>query len=258
MNSLKKVADKQAADARIRGTGSRLDVVVEQRKPAEKFWTFSFRQYRQIEFFAFDNPKISTKWFVSLLQRLADLGRTRLDEVFLDKRAADQAHFHPINWTQKNIPISRDDLHWVDEKYLKNPDEYPIRQFAISNSLGRVIGFLDESRVFQIILLDPLHNIQPTKSYGYQVNPCNPLDCELTQLRASIEHVLDRSPECECGVRQKVRQNLADQNRPDMQTILMVPTHEHVVADAQELIQLINTDYGEILKAGIETLLARA
>ena len=52
----------------------------------------------------------------------------------------------------------------VDSVYLDNPEDYPWQQFQITRANGRVIGFWDEYHVFQVVLLDPEHNMQPCKS----------------------------------------------------------------------------------------------
>ena len=44
----------------------------------EKFWTFSFRFFRQIEFFGLDGANISATWFSSLFARFQDLSNKKL------------------------------------------------------------------------------------------------------------------------------------------------------------------------------------
>ena len=113
--------------------------------------------------------------------------------------------YHHINWDQKNIPIQRKDITWLDDMYLSNEAEFPILQFQISKSFGRVVGFWDENHLFNIILLDPLHNIQPSKSYGYKVDRCGPLSSEYTQLLSHLDS-LKQMKLCEptCGYKHAI------------------------------------------------------
>jgi hypothetical protein len=60
-------------------------------------------------------------------------------------------------------------------------------QSMVSQSLGRIVGFWDENDVFNVVLLDPLHNIWPTMATGYKVNRCSPLGCELTAIIDQIK-----------------------------------------------------------------------
>jgi len=160
-------------------------------------WAFSFRFWRQIEFFGLD--KAQPSWFVSLLERLTELSGLSVDEFRSDYSAKSYHRYHEIDWNQKNIPIARSDLHWIDRDYLDNPDEYPLAQFMISKALGRVVGFWDENDVFNIVLLDPLHNIQPSQIHNYRVDPCSPLSCQYTSLLFDLSGAKNQeciSPEC--------------------------------------------------------------
>lgn len=157
-----------------------------------KNWAFSFRFWRQIEFFALN--KCKPEWFVSLLDRFAELSTLDIDEFRSDRTGKGYRRYHPIDWDHKNIPIKREDLDWIDRVYLDNPDDYPLMQFMVSKALGRVAGFWDETDVFNVVLLDPLHNIQPAGDFSYKVDPCSPLSCELSSLLISINDV--RAQQC--------------------------------------------------------------
>jgi len=159
----------------------------------EKKWVFSFRFWRQIEFFGLD--KSESKWFVSLLEKLTDLSKIEINKFISDKQTKNSYRYHHINWNQKNIPIQRKELKWIESDYLENEEEFPLVQFQISRALGRIVGFWDENSVFNIVLLDPLHNIQPSKDFNYKVDPCNPLSCQYTSLLLDITAM--RSKTCE-------------------------------------------------------------
>jgi hypothetical protein len=157
--------------------------------PARTFtadrWMFSFRFFKQIENFGLD--KQDANWFVSVIEKLVDLSNETVDVFFADKIKKNYWRYHDISWTKKNVPIRREDLKWLQKDYLENATEFPIVQFQISKALGRVVGFWDENRVFNIILLDPLHNIQPSRDFSYKVDPCSPLPCKYTTLLDDIE-----------------------------------------------------------------------
>lgn len=123
-------------------------------------------------------------WFVSLLDRLCDMSSMELEEFLADRVAKSGVRFHAINWSAKNIPISKSDINWLGEY---GTDEYEFVQFHISKALGRVVGFFDEENTFQIVLLDPLHNIQPSKDYAYRIRATQVASCELSRLSIRYE-----------------------------------------------------------------------
>jgi len=100
---------------------------------------------------------------------------------------------HNINWSAKSVPIKRSDLNWIDKDYLNNEEEFPIMQIAVSRAEGRLVGFFDEQNAFQIVLLDPLHNAQPSKYNGYKVRLCKPLGCELSTVMHEAKRLWRRS-----------------------------------------------------------------
>ena len=147
----------------------------------DKYWSFSFTYWRQIENFGLRNDVVNINWFVSFLEKLRDLSSKTIEQ--FSKSSGDRAafRFHPINWNSRNIPISKDDLNWLPTEIL-NSNEIEFYQFQISTSLGRVIGYFDFDNVFNIVLLDPKHNAQPSKNYGYKVDPTGELTNEYQQL----------------------------------------------------------------------------
>ncbi|OWQ83395.1 hypothetical protein CDN99_26475 [Roseateles aquatilis] len=104
---------------------------------------------------------------------------------------------HPIDWGGKHVPIKLDDLDWIDEVYRGR--EFPIVQIAVSKAEGRFVGFHDEDGIFQIVLLDPLHNAQPSKYNDYKVRLSKPLGCEVTALRYEVSQVMAKSRARGCG-----------------------------------------------------------
>jgi hypothetical protein len=128
------------------------------------------------------------------LGRLRELSKIDYEEFKLSYHQKQNWRYHDINWEQPNIPIQRKDLDWVDRDYVENEEDFPLVQLTISRALGRVVGFWDENSVFNIVLLDPLHNIQPSKDFDYRVRPCFPLSCQYTLLLGEFDRI--RQLEC--------------------------------------------------------------
>jgi hypothetical protein len=148
-------------------------------RPAKKRWTFSFAYWKQIDCFGLKCEKVNEKWFASLLERLSEVSKLNIDDVFNDH--SDSIRFHSINWAQKNIPIQKNDLTWLPSDYLKS-EEIEFYQFQISISSGRVVGFFDLDYVFHVVLLDPMHNSQPAKFNNYKVDKTEILETTYTDL----------------------------------------------------------------------------
>ncbi len=217
--------------------------------PNDRRWSFSFRFWEQTKHFGLDRSP--PKWFVSLLEKLKELSCFQIDKFLTDGKKKYAWRYHAIDWNQQNIPIQRKDLEWVDAAYKDNPDDYPLLQFQVSQALGRVVGFWDENTIFNIVLLDPFHNIQPTKSHNYRVNACDPLSCEYTSLLSEIS-TLKRLNLCKnnCGYTDRLKQ---------------IPTNEvnanvliHFLNDNQkeELDSVIHdkSTYTDVLMLGVEAL----
>jgi hypothetical protein len=257
MRGLKGAAQQQAANAQVATNGGRLANISKKQLHEDRRWEFSFRFYQQFKNFGFDGDKIEPVFFVSLMERLAQLGKKTVDECISDRSTASSFRIHPIDWKRKNVPIARNDLTWVEKIYLSDEENYPMRQFSISTSLGRVVGFFDENWTFQIVLLDPLHNIQPSKDFDYAVDPCDPLDCEITQLRAAIEAVLHKAPACECNVAKQVLSSLERKTRAYLPTILLTPIADDILKDVSDAMDITGQSYSEIFSAGIYSILGK-
>ena len=121
----------------------------------------------------------------------------------------------------------------------------------MSKALGRIVGFFDEERTFNIVLLDPLHNIQPSKSHNYKVDTCNPLSCELSSLKYSLTRLIDGNdcPEPNC----KLANGVSNINTHRYSTnILMFNVDDIDIQDADELIETGQSpSYVDIFQLGI-------
>ncbi|MDP3589893.1 MAG: hypothetical protein Q8R54_05075 [Methylobacter sp.] len=222
------------------------------RSVTEKKWTFSFRYWEQIKYFGLD--KSNAGWFVSLIEKLKILSEKEVKEFVSNGSERDTWRYHNIDWNQKNIPVQRKDLSWIDKDYLDNEVEFPIVQFQISTALGRVVGFWDENSIFNIVLLDPLHNIQPARSHNYRVDHSNPMSCDYTSLLYDIDQV-KRLPHCqnqECAYRAKL------EKIPSKTNYVNVLMHYIDDSTSSEVKQLIDSGKAsnetEIFQFGIMTL----
>lgn len=168
-----------------------------QRKEFSDNFTFSFQYFKQIQYFEIGG--VNNSWYISLIERLKELCSKNwqdFEKSVLEKRSL---RYHEINWGSTNVPITRGDLNWIDKAYLENEDDFPIIQFHVSRALGRVVGFWDAYHVFQIVLLDPKHNIQPSKYNDYKVDDTYFMSCEYSSLLIDLKKIQNKiSAGCSC------------------------------------------------------------
>lgn len=150
-------------------------------------FTFSLKYFNQIRYFQLGQQNGS--WYVSLIERLQELSKKKRELFIKDIVEKQEFRYHEINWNGEGVPIKRSDLNWIDVNYLNNEEEFPFIQFHVSQALGRVVGFWDESYVFQIVLLDPLHNIQPSKRYSYKVDDTYHMSSQYSSLIIDIQKI---------------------------------------------------------------------
>lgn len=164
--------------------------------------SFGFSYFKQIKHFGLKHSSLS--WSISFLERLSVLSKERWDDLTGNPTKAQSLRFHPVDWNANRIPIAQTELSWLPPDYISNPD-FPFYQFHVSRALGRFMGFRDEYGVFQIVLVDPLHNLQPSSEFGYRVRPCGSHSNDLDIFRAKVDKVLQTAKcnrnECDlvCG-----------------------------------------------------------
>ena len=147
--------------------------------PSPKFFSFGFKFWRQYENFGLSSA--DQKWHVALLERLKELGGKPIEDV--SSGNCPSIRYHPISWNQKNIPIKKEHFarkDWLGENFFENGNE--LYQFHVSKGYGRVIGFFDESMVFQVVLLDKDHNAQPCKRKKYKIIANSNVEAEYATL----------------------------------------------------------------------------
>jgi hypothetical protein len=166
--------------------------------PELQLWAFSFRFFQQMRYFGVGGKDAS--WFASVLDKLGELSRKTVASTRSNRSEKLAWRLHEIDWSAKSIPIQRKDLSWIDAAYLNNEAEYPILQFQITKALGRVIGFFDERGIFNIVLLDPMHNAQPSAFAGYKVRATLVSETEVAALFQFVEQriAVCKEPNCVC------------------------------------------------------------
>lgn len=165
-----------------------------------------------------------------------------MDEVTRDQATKASLRIHDIDWDAKNIPISRDDIDWVDEVYWGNPDEYPLMQFHISKALGRVVGFLDERQRFNVVLLDPKHNLQPSKFANYRIRSTTIGQCEYTGLLAHAASCIHSAPGLSPEMKSALIDRIHGKVNVDWQQIMMLPLGLNEVSEINAAIAMSEVD----------------
>ncbi len=222
---------------------------------APKKWTFSFQYWRQIEFFGFN--RTTSEWFVSLLEKLRILSEEEYDKFICDSRKVDVWRYHHIDWGHKNTPYQLKDLTWIPSWYRNNEEEFELVQFQVSRALGRVIGFWDRDYIFNIVLLDPFHNMQPDKGHNYRVDPCNPLGSEYTNLLHGLDAILEEK--CEknsCEFAEHIRSIPTNRDALFDSNVLMVKLTDEDIEYSDILIQERKAcSLNDIFKKGLKHLI---
>lgn len=153
------------------------------RIPEVKNWVFSLQHWRQINHFGVG--QCEKKWFISLIERLSELSRLSIEEFLGSRQQQSAIRFHEIDWDATAIPIKKEDIDWIGP--ISSSEDFAFVQFHVSKALGRVVGYFDERQIFQIVLLDPQHNIQPSGVYDYRVRTTYLGQCQLTTLIGRFE-----------------------------------------------------------------------
>ncbi|MGY4567536.1 hypothetical protein [Bradyrhizobium sp. USDA 3256] len=186
-----------------------------------------------------------------MLERLSELSKCDIDDLITGANAS-AIRFHPINWQARNIPIARDDLDWLGN-YASA--DFEMVQFHLSRAMGRVVGFFDEDRVFNVVLLDPLHNIQPSKTYNYRVRASYIAQCQLTKLTVTMENLIRKRADLEEKQRTEMLAELRAQNMRHYDAAVHLTISDEHLHKAYEYASVgLITDLGELLQLTIDEL----
>ncbi|MFC0179952.1 hypothetical protein [Thorsellia kenyensis] len=217
-----------------------------------KEFTYSLKYWKQLEYFGFGSASVDKKWFISLLNALKAYSGKKTASFKEDHRFRDAHHIHQIIWEQPGIPIKRNEFDWIPNEIIENNDEYPFFQLAISASLGRVVGFFDHLDCFQIVLLDPLHNICPTKNRQYKVTPTQPFSCETSWILSEIERIKSNN-QCveDCGNIEQL-ETIKDGTIPKNAVIHFLDDHR--LQEFNKILEKFECSAADVLEAGISSL----
>ena len=198
----------------------------ELRASSGKKWTFSFQYWEQRKFFGLKYENVSKEWFISLLESLRSLSSKLIDDVRLDGSAKKAHRFHLIDWN--NCAISKDKFYsYIPPDY--KTDETDVLQFQIEKSKGRVIGFFDVKSTFQIVLLDPAHNMQLSKQYGYTTVKTNNLQNSYDNIVAKFASIIKKSKSLNPGeidhFIKEVKSILVQEGYPSDRKMVIIDEH---------------------------------
>lgn len=215
----------------------------------KKSWGISFKYFDQIHNFGLSHT--NTSWFISLIHAFRSISKYAPEQLFTDLQLKKSFRFHEIKWSAKDIPINKSDINWVDNFYISNDEEFPFFQFQISISLGRVIGFWNEDyTIFFIVLLDPHHNLQPTKKFDYQIRKCYPVHDSLSELQLKIDSTLSKNKKCcDCFIHNDLSNSLLVSNN-NVHAVYLTDDFVEVLYEGLKVFSL-----KEILENGILNLL---
>jgi hypothetical protein len=217
--------------------------------PPKKKWRFSFRYWRQAEYFGVD--QCDKAWFVSLLQRLAEVSALDVDDA-LSGSYGTALRCHSIDWTARNIPISKNDIDWLGDY---SSEDIELVQFSISTGRGRVIGFFDGEQIFNVVLLDHFHNLQPAKKHNYQVRATYISQSAITKLSVTFEKLIVGCPHLSPDQQKELLAALKAQNLKYFDAAVHLSISDIHLGKAYEFARIgAITDLGELLEATIDSL----
>lgn len=153
--------------------------------PQEKYFTFSLRYWSEADNFGLGDVDVG--WYRSLVGRLNDLSKEKVTRFVEDPGFQNALRYHVVDWDLRNVPLTRAQLTWLPRQIRENEVEFPIYQFHVSKAVGRIHGFWDSEHCFNIVLLDPLHNLQPSKDVGYRVRSTSPSECKYSALKVALD-----------------------------------------------------------------------
>lgn len=179
--------------------GNKSLVTKEQENELERRkMSFSFSYFKQIP--NFEIGDCSKGWHIGLLERLSTLTTMTPEDILEENKGSIALRCHKIEWDAKNIPIQRKDLDWLPKEILENEAEFPIMQISITKSTGRIVGYFDrDPYIFHIVLLDPKHNIQPSKKTNYQIQPTTKGISQYDELLNKLERIKKIVSSCPNG-----------------------------------------------------------
>ena len=216
--------------------------------PPERHFTFSLRYWMQVESFGLGD--VDSGWFISFLDRLHDLCKEKVGRFLDDRDFQDAIRYHVVDWDARSIPISRQNLSWLPVDIRDNEVEFPIVQFHVSRAMGRVHGFWDRDGCFQIVLIDPMHNLQPSADTGYRVRRTSIAECKYSAFRIAIDRACARPcSDTSCELSRSIADVLAEPVAGDY--VILAGITADVASRLEELRRGRVISMSEIIEHGI-------
>lgn len=159
-------------------------------------WNFSFSYWNQDKYFGLNYQNVNKNWFVTLLERLKDLSNKSIEDVTKGHANRDFYHFHVIDWDKSSINES-DFNKCIPTDYQGEQTE--ITQIFIDKSKGRIVGFMDANSVYQIVFLDPAHNMQLCSYNEYTIRKTAILPSCYAKHQNKFVGILDKSKTLQTG-----------------------------------------------------------
>lgn len=173
--------------------------LVQTKDNGNKLITFSFRYFSQQDYFGIGD--VPSSWIAALFDRLKEFnGKTnKIIDNITDRK---KYRFHPIDWKGENVPITLNDIESIPQLLKDNAEDDFLWQFQLSKANGRVIGFFNESfDIFYIVLLDPKHNLQPSKNFGYVVNDTDIAFTPYENISMKVSEIISECKnKCKCNI----------------------------------------------------------
>lgn len=142
--------------------------------------SFSFEFFKEIEYFGIGD--CDNLWFGALTDAIRNYSGKNAIEIMSERSARN----HAINWEQPNIPIRFEDLDWLPKNNQSLVSATELQQLSITKGSGRIVGFR-VGNVFYVVLLDPNHNLQPSKDFDYKVNPTLQSTTQYDELKSKYD-----------------------------------------------------------------------
>ena len=172
-----------------------------------------------------------------------------------DQRTKDASRIHRISW--EYCSIQKDIFNDLIPNEYRG-EETDVIQFQVEKSKGRVIGYFDFNHTFQIILLDPAHNMQLSQYRDHKSVKTEILPNCYEGIMSKFEAVVAKADSLDKGnvtdIVREIKSILTDEvfSKPWKAVILS----EIVINDINEILQLEPTyeSLDFIIKVAIDKL----
>lgn len=191
-----------------------------------------------------------------MLQRLSDISKVNLSDFFDDYKQQDWFRYHPIDWAAHKIPIKISDLDWLGEQ--RHAEDFEMVQFQISTGTGRIIGFFDPQKIFNIVLFDPSHNLQPSKKFDYRVQATHIAECQLSKTIVRIQNAIVSSEHVDKSIKTQMLRDIQEQYSDITGGCIMIDVSDQCL---EKIFFLVSSGMlvrmGDVIELAIDDLMDR-